>query len=302
MGEPAVTSAEYEAKVSAAWSGADPATRSWWQSPVVLSEIQRRITGDPGLSPQRYFAGRYAATPFASAVSLGCGGGQLERELVELGACEELLGLDLSEERIRAASDRVPPELRGRLRFERANIEAWTPPAGLDLVVAHDVLHHITGLERLLEELSSSLGPSGLLYVDEFVGPARFQWTDKQLEIINRLLGRLGADLKVDLAADGTRLRDVVRRPDKAGMIASDPSEAARSDEIPQLLERWFEPLEKTAYGGAVFHQLFNRIMGNFAGHDDLVRTLMEIDFLLTDEGVVETNYVWGVYRPRPGA
>jgi hypothetical protein len=82
-------------------------------------------------------------------------------------------------------------------------------------------------------------------------------------------------------------------------MIAADPSESVRSDEITAILGARLDIVERRPYGGAVFHQLFNRIMGNFVGQDDLVRTLMEIDFLLCDEGVLETNYEWAVYRTR---
>ena len=82
-------------------------------------------------------------------------------------------------------------------------------------------------------------------------------------------------------------------------MIASDPSESVRSEELTSVLGAHFELVERRPYGGAVFHQLFNRIMGNFEGQDDLVRTLMEVDFLLCDEGVLETNYEWAVYRTR---
>jgi hypothetical protein len=39
--------------------------------------------------------------------------------------------------------------------------------------------------------------------------------------------------------------------------------------------------------------------MGNFAEQPDLVHILMEIDAILTDEGVVQNNYLWGVYRAK---
>jgi len=143
------------------------------------------------------------------------------------------------------------------------------------------------------------LRPSSLLYVDEYVGPARFQWTDKQLEVIGRLLDRLSPSLVADLVEPAAGSRRRAQRPTVEGMIASDPSESVRSDEIAGILRAHFDLVERRPYGGAVFHQLFNRIMGNFAGHDDLVRTLMEVDFLLCDEGVLETNYEWTVYRTR---
>ena len=43
----------------------------------------------------------------------------------------------------------------------------------------------------MLDRLAAMLEPGGLLFVEDFVGPARFQWTDAQLEAINRLLSRL---------------------------------------------------------------------------------------------------------------
>ena len=46
-----------------------------------------------------------------------------------------------------------------------------------------------------------------------------------------------------------------------------------------------------------MFHQLFNRIMGNFADRPDLVGVLMEVDALLTDTGVLASDYLWGVWR-----
>ena len=41
------TSSEYERDVGAAWARRETAVRSWWQSPVIVGEVQRRITGDP---------------------------------------------------------------------------------------------------------------------------------------------------------------------------------------------------------------------------------------------------------------
>ena len=48
-----------------------------------------------------------------------------------------------------------------------------------------------------------------------------------------------------------------------------------------------------------MFHQLFSRIMGNFSDRPDLVAVLMEVDALLTDAGVLGSDYVWGVWRRR---
>jgi SAM-dependent methyltransferase len=291
------TSEEYAAQVSEYWGQRETNIRSWWQSPIVLAELRRRVTRDPLKSFEQYFRERYCPTPFARALSLGAGGGHFERAMLDLGACQEILGVDISQARVEHASALVPEQMRERLTFECANLEVWRPSGRFDLLIARDVLHHISRLEELCESLMELLEPGALLYVDEFVGPTRFQWSEKQLEIIGRLLDRLAPELVADLVLDDGSLRRRAIRPTVENMIASDPSESVRSEEIPAILAERFELVELRPYGGAVFHQLFNRLMGNFAGHDDLVRVLMEFDFLLTDEDVLPTNYQWAVYR-----
>lgn len=293
------TSSEYALRVGAQWARRETAVRSWWHSPVIMGEVQRRVTGETGKPVEEYFHDRYCPTPFARALSLGAGNGELERSMLELGVCEEILGIDISEARVEHANAAIPEALRDRLSFECHNLETWRPDGQFNLLIARDVLHHIARLEELCEALNGLLRPGSLLYVDEYVGPVRFQWTDKQLEVIARLLDRLSSPLVVDLVEPALGPRRRAQRPTVEGMIAADPSESVRSDEITSILAAHFDVVERRPYGGAVFHQLFNRIMGNFEGHDDLVRTLMEIDFLLCDEGVLETNYEWAVYRTR---
>ena len=293
------TSAEYARRVGAHWARREDTICSWWQSPVVVGEVRRRITGNPETRVEQYFRDRYCPRTLGRGLSLGAGDGAFERSMLELGVCEEILGVDISEARVERANAAVPRALAGRLSFECHNLESWRPGGEFELVIARDALHHLARLEDLCAALEQHLRPGSLLYVDEYVGPARFQWSDKQLEIISRLLARLSPALVADLVDPDLGPRRHARRPSVEGMIADDPSESVRSNEIPAILAAHFDVVERRPYGGAVFHQLFNRIMGNFAGHEDLVRTLMEVDFLLCDEGVLEENYEWGIYRSR---
>jgi SAM-dependent methyltransferase len=299
---PDPTSPGYEQAVAQRWGRSDPTIRSFWQSRVVQGEINRRVTGDPHLSPAAYFVRSYCQRPRGHALSLGCGDGGLEFELMSLGAAERMLAVDLSQARLDRAKAATPPALQGQIEFKCVNLERWRPEASFDLIVAQGVLHHIEGLERMFELVEEALDDDGLMYFDDFVGPSRFQWSDRQLAIINRLLDRLSPELRRDLISPQAEPRPPVTRPSIAAMISSDPSEAARSEELLEILHEHMEPLEERPWGGAVFHQLFNRLMGNFDGQDDLVRELMEFDAILTDLEVVSSDFVWGVYRFRPSA
>jgi SAM-dependent methyltransferase len=279
----------------------------FWQSPVARAAINRRITGDPELAAETYFARRHGPSIVAPhAVSLRASDAKLEIALVEAGSCEHLTGLDEEQARIDFAAGRVPEPLRERITFRLGTLERWEPPEPLGAAVLRSFLHRRADLEQVLERLAAMLVPGGLLFVEDFVGPAGFQWTDAQLDPINRLLARLPRELLRDLSAGDGGVKLKVERPHRAAATASrattaaraaQPGPAPRSDEIVPLLDAGFERVELSAYGGAVFHQLFGRIMGNFNDRPDLVGVLMEVDALLTDAGVVAADYMWGVWR-----
>jgi SAM-dependent methyltransferase len=281
-------------------SGGRPDQLAFWQSPVVRAEINRRITGDPTLSPEAYFASHYGPSlPTPDVLALRASDARLELALVEEGSCGKIVGLDPEEARAESANGNVPEELRERIRFQQGEPREWKPRAPLGAVLARSVLHRQDDLEGLLDHVREILSPGGLVFVDEFVGPARFQWTDRQLEVVNRLLSVLPDELLVDLGALDGRRKRTVGRPDPAGHAVSNPHDAVHSDRIVDCLDERFERVEVSFYGGAVYHQLFSRIMGNFAPHPMLVRVLMEVDALLSDMEVLASDYVWGIWRRR---
>jgi|HubBroStandDraft_6_1064221.scaffolds.fasta_scaffold05089_4 SAM-dependent methyltransferase len=275
-----------------------PNQLAFWQSPVARAAINRRITGDPELGPETYFARRHGPAIVAPlALSLRASDAKLELALVEAGSCERLVGLDDDQGRVDFATGRVPEPLREQVRFQLGTLEQFRAPEPLGAVVCRSFLHRRADLEAVLDRLAALLAPGGLVFVEDFVGPARFQWTDTQLDAINRLLARLPEELLTDLAATDGRRKRSVERPDVDAWIASNPNDAVRSDEILPLLDARLQRVEVCPYGGAIFHQLFSRIMGNFAGRPELVGVLMEVDALLTDAGALEADYVWGVWR-----
>jgi SAM-dependent methyltransferase len=275
----------------------NPNQLAFWQSPVARAFINRRITGDPTLGPETYYARRHGPAIVAPhALSLRASDAKLELALVEAGSCERLTGLDDDPGRVEFASGRVPEPLRERVRFQLGSLEQWQPPEPLGAVVCRSFLHRREDLPEVLDRIAALLAPGGLLFVEDFIGPSRYQWTDQQLSAINRLLAQLPAELLTDLSASDGRRKRSVERPDLAQRIASNPHEAVRSEEILPALDARFTRVEVCPYGGAVFHQLFSRIIGNFAARPELIGVLMEADALLTDFDALPSDYVWGVW------
>jgi SAM-dependent methyltransferase len=271
---------------------------AFWHSPVARAAINRRVTGDPEMAPETYFARRYGpSVPAPLALSLRASDARLEIALLESGPCERLIGLHEDPGPVEFANGRVPEPLRAQIHFKQGDLAQWDAPESLGAVIARSVLHRQSELDHALDRIESMLTDGGLLFVDEYVGPARAQWSDVQLDAINRLLARLPEELRVELTSDDGQLKRSVGRPDADSAAAANQNEMVCSDRIVAGLDERFERVEVSLYGGAIFHQLFSRIMGNFASRPELVAVLMELDALLTDALVVSSDYVWGVWR-----
>jgi SAM-dependent methyltransferase len=279
-------------------AGVQRSQLAFWQNPIARASINRRVTGDPQLAPETYFARRHGPSVTAQlALSLRASNAKLEIALLESGPCERVIGLHEERERVDYANGKVPEPLREQIRFERGDFSEWEAPEPVGAVVARSVLHRQSDLDEALDRIVSALAPGGLVFVDEYVGPSLSQWTDAQLQIINRLLARLPDELLVELTSDDRRLKRSAGRPDAERWAAANPHEMVCSERIVPALDERFERVEVNLYGGAIVHQLFSRIMGNFASRPELVDVLMELDALLTDGGVVASDYVWGVWR-----
>jgi SAM-dependent methyltransferase len=281
-------------------TGVQRSQLAFWQNPIARASINRRVTGDPQVAPETYFARRHGPSVTAPlAVSLRASNARLEIVLLESGPCERVIGLHEEQERVDYANGKVPEPLRERIHFERGDFADWEAPEPVGAVVARSVLHRRADLDGALDRIASVLAPGGLLFVDEYVGPSLSQWTDGQLQIINRLLERLPDELLVELTSEDGRLKRSAGRPDAERWAAANPQEMVCSERILPALDERFERVEVSLYGGAIIHQLFSRIMGNFASRPELIDVLMELDALLTDGGVVASDYVWGVWRRR---
>jgi trans-aconitate 2-methyltransferase len=96
-------------------------------------------------------------------VDLGCGTGKLTRTLHERLSARETVGIDRSESMLAGTRDRAPSP---GLRFEAGTIESFAagaPPPLWDLIFSNAALHWVDDHERLLEQLTAKLAPSGQL-------------------------------------------------------------------------------------------------------------------------------------------
>jgi SAM-dependent methyltransferase len=229
-------------------------------------------------------------------LSLGCGAGHLDRILKQRGfRFRSFTGIDISEdaiERARVLADEV--RLAPIVRYSAGDLNRLElPPRSFDFIYFFQSLHHIEALEHALGQCREALRPGGFLLVNEFVGPSRFQWTDRQLELANQLTALLPEDLRRDLQHGG--LKKEVERPTVTHMVEHDPSEAVRSGEIETLVKSHFEVVGEWNWGGTLNHLVFQNIAANFdqenAYHRSIIELLIHHENVLVREGVLPSDF-----------
>ncbi|HLN92934.1 MAG TPA: class I SAM-dependent methyltransferase [Thermoanaerobaculia bacterium] len=231
------------------WSGEtarEAEDHYWGAQPLVRCAINRRVTGDPNRWPMEWFRETYARQPFARGLSVGCGAGLLERDVLAKGICEAMEGIDFSEESLEQARFAAEEEhLSDRLEYRAEDINALKlPRTRYDIVFFHGSLHHIRQVERVLTEVRQALMPGGMIYLDEYMGPSRSEWTDEGWGFARSAFDSLPEELK--------------NRPNlMIPLPIDDPSESIRSSAIRPAAARLFEIMEERPYGGNILWFVF---------------------------------------------
>jgi SAM-dependent methyltransferase len=186
---------------------------------------------------------------FGRGLSLACGSGRAERELIGAGVCDSFVGIDVAEGAVEearriAAEQGLDVEYRvGDLNSVELGFEEF------DLVVTQNCLHHIVKLEFLADQIACCLKPGGRVWIDDFIGETQFQWLQKRLDIVNEVLSVLPERYR-NFRLHG-RIMDRFERPVPGSLVS--PFEAIRSAEIIPVFRERFE-IEVAAERDSIMH------------------------------------------------
>lgn len=226
---------------------AAPTHTSWMEHPRVRESILRSISGSlEGLWPVDWFMRKIGGRRFSRALSIGCGTGPFERDIIAKNLADRIDAFDGSTNSLRIARELAHAAgMSARIRYFAADFnEPFLPQRTYDIVFIHQALHHVAKLEKLLRAVLLTLKRGGILYLDEYIGPSRSDWNDALIAPQRALFDRLPAAAK------------------RAGVLPlpiqqDDPSEAIRSSEIIEQLRIGFDIREFRGYGGNILSILY---------------------------------------------
>jgi SAM-dependent methyltransferase len=244
----------------------DPMLTSWMEDPLVREYINTSIGRSEPMWPIDWFQRWLEGRTFRRALSIGCGSGALERDLVRKNLVDSIDAFDGSTNSLRIARQTADREGIGkRIRYFAADFNEPVLPRGTyDAVFIHQAAHHVAKLEKLYRAILHSMTDDAVLYLDEYIGPSRFDWNDRSIAPHRAAFESYPA---------GARRVESLPLP----IHAYDPSEAFRSDEILPQMRIGFDLAELRGYGGNLVSVIYPFIDWQNAKIDRLIEREKEV-------------------------
>jgi SAM-dependent methyltransferase len=254
---------------------------NWMAHTSVLMHLNERATGDPARDWLSSWAHRYFVGDHLRVLVLGCGEGWLERAVARWPFVARIDAVDFAADAVARARElaRDLPKIEyGVVDLNRDEL----PREAYDVVVAHSVLHHVANLEHAYAQLERTMRPNATLVINEYVGPSRFQFSDDVLGIMNALLACI-------------RPGETRTRPTVEQMIANDPTEAVRADELLAFTTQRFDVMERKDLGGTILQHLLYDIVEDYRfdvpRERGLIEMLCTIEAMLVDTQRIPSDF-----------
>lgn len=281
-------------------------TTYWLANPLVHARYQHRATAGRSSHWVNYCVENFLPDrPVDRMLNVGCGDGELDRHLLLLEAAEHLDAIDISPKRIENAQ-RVASEMGlTRIHYYAQDAETTAFPAEpYDAVIMDSALHHMEGLEGFLSKTASSLKADGFLFLNEYVGPNRFDLSSRERDLLRSCFTLIPERYRRSLRPESRG--EVLTEPwvpDPVAVAEEDPSESVRSQEILSVVPDFFEILKLNKAGGTLLHFVLESISGHFRNEDPqsmaVLRLLFAIEDHLIEIGELDSHFVLIVARPK---
>jgi ubiquinone/menaquinone biosynthesis C-methylase UbiE len=273
--------------------------KNWWSIPAVQRHWNKLITGDMKREYSEYLVEKYLSDKSnLKLLSPGCGTGGKELKFASFDNFSRIDAFDLSPQRIKVAKQNAEERGIKKIQYMVSDTESFEFGRDkYDLILLDSYLHHVKKLNVILNKIYYSLQNDGIIVINDYVGPNRFQWGKAQLKTANEALLKIPQAFRRRWGTN--KIKSRIYRPGILRMILSDPSEAVNSENILKEVRGRFKVLEEKPYGGNILHLALKDISHNFindyGNSIQLINELFDFEnkFLQTS---VNSDFVFGVY------
>ncbi len=111
---------------------------------------------------------RAGLAPGTRCIDLGCGGGQVTREIARLVVPEgSAVGVDMDENKLDLARKAAATARLTNVEFRQVNVRDWEEPGSYDAAYCRFLLQHLDEPVDLLGRMWAAVRPRGVLIVEE---------------------------------------------------------------------------------------------------------------------------------------
>lgn len=279
-------------KTSEHWSKVKPTglTR-WWNNPTIVDHVNKLICGEDVHGPSAGIFRRLQSLAqgkrFEKGISIACGNGAKELQLLKNGIVDHFDLFEISHSRVEQG-EKLARELglQNKVRFHVANVFDQNLDGNFDLVYWDSALHHMLDVHAAVKLSHDILSKGGCFFMHDYVGASRFQWSDFQCKVATQARELLPKRLLRDPSHENAFLPTQISAPNVRDLISMDPSEAADSDNIISSVKNIFPNVDITYTGGAIYHMTLNDVIANFEPEDEpLLLSLLLLDTALIELG-----------------
>lgn len=275
---------------------------NWWIIPQVKARWNYLITGDRNIPYEAYISEKYNDGEAKKLISIGSGICSHELQLARLNPNWEITCLDFSEKLLQSAEETAKKEGLTNMNFLVKDIyQHPLPDEYYDLVLFHSSLHHFKGLDEFIRKVHQCMPVHGKLFINEYVGANRLQYSRSQLKAINQCLLLLDRDYRKIFKTTLVKKRyygsGILR------MIIADPSECVESERILPIIRTYFDTIEEKGFGGNLLMPVLKDISHHFTDLDDKKSSNLERIFSFEDDYLTHhaSDFVFGIYEKTTG-
>ena len=265
----------------------------WNDLEIVVKYKNKLATGNENVSWIDDILTRFKEyLPFDDVLIVGCGNGWLERQLYDLGIGKHFDAFDMSEKYINEAKELKQSRTIDYF-LDDINFMSKIEDDKYDAVFNFAVLHHVTEVDNALKKLARCLKTNGLMFNEEYVGPARNQYSDQHLKHMLEVMSDLPEKFR-------TKVK-FLRPPLENFRV--EPSEAIHSDLILPLIPKYFDIVYQRNLNGGVAYQILHNNIQEYENpnseSEKWLEYLLKEDSKLSKENKVPILFWYGVCKPK---
>ncbi|OUS00682.1 hypothetical protein A9Q86_07940 [Flavobacteriales bacterium 33_180_T64] len=289
-------------RTKSAFNNSSKLSSNWWIIPLVKERWNFMMTGNSNMNYKQYLVQEFLKDRTnLKLLSLGSGSCSHEIELAGYDNFEKITCVDLSKERIEGAIKSANAKQLSTIEFICSDIEKYHFPKNhFDIVLFNSSLHHFNDVENLLtQKVNTCLSDSGMLVINEYIGPNRLQFPKHQIKEINSALKLIPKKYKKRYNSSFIKRKffgsGILR------MIIADPSECVDSKNIIPTIHNNFEILVEKPYGGNILMNVLKDISHHFINENEEKRKVLNELFLFEDNYLNHntSDFLFGIYKKK---